>query len=269
MKTFVEGANLSALAAKAVAHFAGRHLQLPDRVAERTFHVHEGTTGRNVQLQLGADAIPSLLARKPLRLRYSTQTPDGHLLEAVILAATPQDALRLASVFVRDLGIPKNKLTIVKEGTRRFHVVAGGIFRGLDREGAARLLSYMQPSGFAIPSAAAGNGHQQYYHAHLAKIVEAWQHLPPAVLEDHLRKNTPLGAHAQEVIDFLAANDHPLSNLGSCPPLLDHLRKDALRATFPPFDPTKSLDNPLVPVAGSIWLPEGLVAQAIPLGGAE
>ena len=266
MKTGVEGSNLSAMAARAELHYAEHGIQLPSHARERVFHVHEGTTGRNVHTQVGADGVADLMAKKPLRLRYSTQTPDGRLMEAVLLAASAQDALRLASVLVRHVGVPIADLTVVKEGTTRFHVVAGGIFRGLARNEAGRILAHLQPAGF-MPSGPGANHHQQFFQAHIAKVVAAWRRMPPAALEEHLRKNTGLGAEVPAVIEFLAEGDDPLARLGSCPKLLEHLRKDALRATFPPFDLAKTLDNPLVPVPGSIWLPEGVVAQAIPAGG--
>lgn len=265
MKTYVEGANLSALAAKAAAHYEGHSLVLPDHCEERTFHIHDGTTGRNVQIQ--ATDAAALLERKPLRVRYSTQSKEGRLLEVVLLAQTPTDALRLASALVKDLGVAPSAVTIIKEGTARFHVVAAGLFRGLDAKDAGRLLAYLQPNEFSIPNGRTTNGHQRHYQDHIDKTVATWKAMPAPALEEHLRKKTDLGAHTQAIIDFLATQSHAAASLGSCPPLLEYARKAALRATFPPLDIAKPLANPLVPVAGSIWLPAGLVAQAITVGG--
>jgi hypothetical protein len=266
VKTFVEGANLTALAAKASQHYASHALTLPDHCSERVFHIHDGTTGRNTQVQLVDGDPAALLAHRPLRLRYSTQA-NGRLLEAAILVPTPHDALRLAAALVQDLGVPATELTIVKEGAQRFHVLAAGPFRGLDTKMAARLLSYLQPDDFAIPNGRILNPHQRHYQDHIEQTLTAWRTMPAAALEEHVRKNTDLGTYAQSILDFFANHEHPAASLGSCPPLLTHVRKSALRATFPPFDLRKTLDNPLVPVPGSVWLPPGIVAQAIPLAG--
>lgn len=269
MKGFVDGANRGALAAKAEAHYAHHALALPDHCGERVFHLHDGTTGRNSQLHIETGDAAALVARKPLRLRYATQA-NGRLLEAAILAATPHDALRLAAALVQDLGVPPHELTIVKEGPQRFHVVAAGPFRGLEPKLAGRLLSYLQPDGFDVPNGRIANRHQRHYQDHVEQTLTTWRTMPPAALEDYVRKNTDLGSYAQSILDFFATHEHPAASLGSCPPLLAHMRKTALSATFPPFDLRKTLDNPLVPVPGSIWLPPGLVAQAIPLtGGVE
>jgi hypothetical protein len=254
------GANLAALAAKADAHYAKARLQLPDCSHERTFHVHSGTSGRNVHLQ--APTASALLAERPLRIRHSTQTDDGRLLEAAILVATSRDALRLARVFVEDLGVPAGDLLVVREGPQRFHVVAAGPFRGLARAEAARLLAYLQPAEFAIPNGRSKNRHQEHFQATIDRIVSNWKQMSSVALAEHLRHHTPLGEKAQAISELIAT-EHPLEKAGAIRGLLDYLRQEARAATFPPFDLAKCLDNPLVPVPGSIWLPPGLVAEPI------
>ncbi|MHB8632578.1 MAG: hypothetical protein ACYDBQ_01235 [Thermoplasmatota archaeon] len=264
MRTNAPDRGLAVLAAKAAAHYAQHQITLPTFAGQRTLHVHEGTTGHNVCVKTTDAAV--LLARKPLRLRYSSQTEDGHLMEAVVLVGSPRDALRVASIFVQDFGINPSDITIVKEGTKRFHVVAGGPFRGLNRKAAARILSYLQPQGFTPPNGPARNRHQQCYQTSLETTLETWKRTPAPVLEEHLRKNTPLGNAAERVMTFVTNQEAP-ANLAACPPLQQFLHTEALRATFPRFNLQDSLDNPLIPVPGSIWLPEGVIAQAIPLEG--
>lgn len=260
MKTLVEGANLSALAARADAHYAATTVQLPDHCDQRNFHVHSGKTGRNTHLR--ATSAHGLLAERPLRLRYSTQTEDGHLLEAAILVGTSRDALRLARALIEDLGVPAAELLVIREGPTRFHVVAAGPFRGLGRDEAARILAYLQPAGFAIPNGRSKNRHQEHFQATMERILTDWKQTSPVVLAEHLRHHTALGAHAQSICG-LVASERPLEKAGTVPGLLEYLRKEARAATFPPFDVAKCLDSPLVPVPGSIWLPQGLVAEAI------
>lgn len=266
MNTLVEGANLSALCARADAHYATAAVELPDHLDQRSFHLHDGKTGRNTHLAPGSVDVKQLLDHHPLRLRYSTQTDDGQLLEAVLLAGNARDALRLATLCVNDLGVPPAEVLVVREGSTRFHIVAAGPFRGLERGEAAHLLAYLQPAGFTIPNGRIGNRHQQHFQATLERTIATWKHLPPVALAEYLRHHTPLGSQAHRIAE-LVATDHALDNGGSVPGLLEHLRKEALAATFPPFDVAKSLDNPLVPVPGSIWLPPGLVAEAIRVGG--
>ena len=143
MNTLVEGANLSALCARADAHYATAAVELPDHLDQRSFHLHDGKNGRNTHLAPGTADVKQLLGHHPLRLRYSTQTDEGQLLEAVLLAGNARDALRLATICVNDLAVPPAEVVVVREGSTRFHIVAAGPFRGLDRGEAARLLAYL------------------------------------------------------------------------------------------------------------------------------
>ncbi|MCA1820160.1 MAG: hypothetical protein LC620_08970, partial [Halobacteriales archaeon] len=93
-------------------------------------------------------------------------------------------------------------------------------------------------------------------------ILRSWKLMSPVALAEHLRHNTPLGQRAQSISE-LVASERPLEKVSAVNGLLEYLRHEARAATFPPFDLAKCLDNPLVPVPGSIWLPQGLVAEAV------
>jgi hypothetical protein len=261
----VLGGNLPRLAARAAAHYAETSPAWPERIEERVLHVHDGTTGRNTTVP-GAQR-DTIAQCRPLRLRYSTVNARGRQIEAAFLVEHARAAARLASILIDDLGVPKREVHIIREGPARFHVTAGGPFEGLGNEETGRLLAYLRPEGFAPPNGRATTRHQECYQNALEALVAKWRNLPPVSLEEHLRHHTHLADHGARIAELLAAG-HLLDQAGSVPGLLPYLRSQAMTATFPPFDAAKTLGNRLVPVPGSIWLPPGLVAEAIPLEGA-
>lgn len=260
MKSFVAKDELPDLATKAEAHYAANPVEWPAHPGQRVFHIYEGTTGRNVRVQPDADTVTALLDRKPLRLRYST-THEDKLLELAIPATNGADAARLASILIEDLGVPLQELRIVRQGAKRFTVVAGGLFAGMKPADAERVLGYLQSDAFRPPEGRPRTQMQRHFQLRLEGEFETLKAMPKERLLEHLRR-MPLGLHAQQVAEFLP-RPGALARLDACAPLLEHLRAKALRATFPPCDPKQVLANQLVPVTGSIWLPAGLVAKDV------
>lgn len=261
----VLGGNLARLASRAGAHYAEISPSWPTRIDDRVLHVHDGATGRNTTIP--GTQRESVAHCHPLRLRYSTMDARGNQIEVAFLVEQARAAVRLASILVDDLGVPPREVHIVREGTSRLHVTAGGPFEGLDKAGTTRLLSYLRPEGFTPPNGRATTRHQQAFQDALESLVAQWRNLPPVALEEHLRHHTPLAEHGARIAELLATG-HLQDHAGTVPGLLPYLRSQAMAATFPAFDAVKTLAHRLVPVPGSIWLPPGLVAEAIPLGGA-